>query len=83
MFVVIEGRGPDSLKAPEVLDWAQRFSRYMERQPEIGGSVSLADLVVDIRRNLYEGNPRYRELGASQTENGELINFYLQGAACC
>ncbi|TDF83844.1 RND family transporter [Pseudomonas sp. H9] len=81
MFVVIEGRGPDSLKAPEVLDWAQRFSRYMERQPEIGGSVSLADLVVDIRRNLYEGNPRYRELGASQTENGELINFYLQGAA--
>lgn len=81
MFIVIEGRGPDSLKAPEVLDWAQRFSRYMERQPEIGGSVSLADLVVDIRRNLYEGNPRYRELGASQTENGELINFYLQGAA--
>lgn len=81
MFVVIEGRGPDALKVPEVLDWAQRFSRYMERQPEIGGSVSLADLVVDIRRNLYEGNPRYRELGASQTENGELINFYLQGAA--
>jgi hypothetical protein len=81
MFVVIEGSGPDSLKVPEVLDWAQRFSRYMERQPEIGGSVSLADLVVDIRRNLYEGNPRYRELGASQTENGELINFYLQGAA--
>ncbi|EMM7970290.1 efflux RND transporter permease subunit [Pseudomonas aeruginosa] len=81
MFVVIEGHGPDALKAPEVLDWAQRFSRYMERQPEIGGSVSLADLVVDIRRNLYEGNPRYRELGASQTENGELINFYLQGAA--
>ncbi|WP_223448239.1 efflux RND transporter permease subunit [Pseudomonas sp. BF-R-19] len=81
MFVVIEGSGPDALKAPEVLDWAQRFSRYMERQPEIGGSVSLADLVVDIRRNLYEGNPRYRELGASQTENGELINFYLQGAA--
>ncbi|MFD2645337.1 efflux RND transporter permease subunit [Pseudomonas japonica] len=81
LFVVIEGHAPDALKTPEVLAWAQRFSRYMERQPEIGGSVSLADLVVDVRRNLYEGNPRYRELGASQTENGELINFYLQGAA--
>lgn len=81
MFVVIEGRVPDVLKTPEVLEWAQRFSRYMERQPEIGGSVSLSDLVVDVRRNLYEGNPRYRELGGTQTENGELINFYLQGAA--
>lgn len=81
MFVVIEGKAPDALKTPEVLGWAQRFSRYMERQPQIGGSVSLADLVVEVRRNLYEGNPRYRELGASQTENGELINFYLQGAA--
>lgn len=81
MFVVIEGHAPDALKAPEVLAWALDFSRYMERQPEIGGSVSLADLVLDVRRNLYEGNPRYRELGATQIENGELINFYMQGAA--
>jgi len=80
MFVVIEGDAPDALKMPQVLDWMQRFSRYMERQPEIGGSVSMADIVVDIRRNLYEGNPRYRELGATQLENGELISFYMQGA---
>lgn len=80
MFVVIEGDAPDALKMPQVLDWMQRFSRFMERQPEIGGSVSMADIVVDIRRNLYEGNPRYRELGASQLENGELISFYMQGA---
>lgn len=80
MFVVIEGDAPDALKMPQVLDWMQRFSRYMERQPEIGGSVSMADIVVDIRRNLYEGNPHYRELGATQLENGELISFYMQGA---
>lgn len=80
MFVAIEGSAPDALKDPQVLDWMQRFSRYMERQPEIGGSVSLADIVVEIRRNLYEGNPRYRELGADAIENGELISFYAQGA---
>src|SRR5690606_9751793 len=57
-----------------------RFSRYMERQPEIGGAVSLADIVIDIRRNLYEGNPRYGELGASSMENGELISFYMEAA---
>ena len=80
MFVVLEGRELDSIKTPEVLDWMLRFSRYMERQPEIGGTVSLADIVIDIRRNLYEGNPRYGELGSSSMENGELISFYMQGA---
>lgn len=80
MFVVLEGNELDAMKAPEVLDWMLRFSRYMERQPEIGGTVSLADIVIDIRRNLYEGNPRYGELGATRMENGELISFYMQGA---
>jgi predicted RND superfamily exporter protein len=80
MFVVLEGREADALKTPQVLDWMMRFSRFMERQPEIGGAISMADIVVDIRRNLYEGNPRYRELGATQLENGELISFYMQGA---
>lgn len=80
MFVVLEGKELDAMKAPEVLDWMLRFSRHMERQPEIGGAVSLADIVIDIRRNLYEGNPRYGELGATRMENGELISFYMQGA---
>lgn len=81
MFVVLEGEEQDSLKRPDVLAWMQGFQRRMERLPQVGGSVSLADIVVDVRRNLYEGNPRYRELGATQIENGELISFYMQGAA--
>lgn len=79
MFVVVEAQQDDGLKSPEILQWMQDFSRYMERMPEIGGSVSLADIVVDVRRNLFEGNPRYRELGATLEENGEMISFYAQG----
>ena len=81
MFVALSGNENDVLKRPDVLDWMQRFQRRMERMPAVGGSLSLADIVVDVRRNLYEGNPRYRELGGSQMENGELISFYMQGAA--
>lgn len=79
MFVVIEAESDDGLKSPEVLQWMQDFSRYMERMSEIGGTVSLADIVVNVRRNLFEGNPRYRELAASRDENGEIISFYAQG----
>jgi predicted RND superfamily exporter protein len=81
MFIVLESEEQDALKRPDVLDWMQRFQRRMERMPQIGGSISLADIVVDVRRNLYEGNPRYRELGSTKVENGELISFYMQGAA--
>jgi predicted RND superfamily exporter protein len=81
MFIAIEGDQPDALKRTEVLDWMMQFQRYMERQPEIGGTVSLADVVTEVRRNLHEGNPRYRELGGSALENGELLNFYLQGSS--
>jgi len=77
---VVEGHAPDVLKRPEVLGWMQRFSRHMERVPEIGGSLSMADLVMDVRRNLNEGNPRHHEIGVSQLENGELAGFWMQGA---
>ncbi|MCH8500774.1 MAG: MMPL family transporter [Aliidiomarina sp.] len=81
MFIVLESDEMDILKRPDVLQWMQDFQRRIERLPHVGGTVSLADIVTDVRRNLYEGNPRYRELGASQLENGELISFYMQGAA--
>lgn len=81
MFIVVEGEKDDDLKRPDVLAWMQGFQRRMERLPQVGGSVSLADIVLDVRKTLYEGNPRYRELGATKLENGELINFYMQGSA--
>ena len=80
MFIVLESDEENAMKKPEALNWMQDFQRHIERLPEVGATVSLADVIVDVKRNLYEGNPRYTELGNSQLENGELINFYMQGA---
>lgn len=57
-----------------------RFQRYVELQPEIGGSVSLADLIPAVNRVLNEGNPRYQELGMDSLVNGELLYMYMAGA---
>ena len=73
------GHDADALKQPEVLDWMRRFSRYVERQLEIGG-VSLADIVAEIRRNsVMRATCAYRELGADAGENGELVSFTWWG----
>lgn len=80
MFVVVRGGEPESLQDPEILRAMARFQRHVELQEEIGGSVSLADLIPSVNRVLNEGNPRFQELGRDALVNGELLYMYLSGA---
>jgi predicted RND superfamily exporter protein len=76
MFVVIGQDGRDGIvKSTEVLQSMNRFQRFMEAQPEVGGSVSIADVLPVVNSTLHEGNPRYQELGDSQLINGSLLNI--------
>jgi predicted RND superfamily exporter protein len=80
MFVVVEGNQPGALREPDVLASMTRFQRYMEAQPEVGGSISLADILPQVKRVLREGNPMYHELGQSAEENGELMYMFVSGS---
>jgi len=80
MFVALNGDGEDDIKRTEALHAMSRFQRYMEAQPEIGSTLSLADLVRDVKRLLRDGNHRYEELGRTQRENGELLYLLASGA---
>lgn len=79
MFVVLDGDGRDAMKEPEVLNSMLKFQRFMETQPEIGGSLSIANILGTVKGILHEGNPRYRELGSDKLENGELMYLYVAG----
>ena len=79
MFVVIDGEGPNALKNPELLANVDSFQRYLEAQPQIGGTVSMVDLIGPINANLHEGNRRFEELGPTADINGELLFMYMQG----
>lgn len=80
MFVVFGGEQPDTVKMPVVLDSVARFQRFMEAQPEVGGTISIADVLPSVKRTMREDNPRYQELGASTNENGELMYLYVSGS---
>jgi hypothetical protein len=56
-----------------------KFQRYMERQPEIGGTLSIADVIPVVKRVLYEDNPRFEEIGTDKPMNGELFFMFLTG----
>ena len=80
MFVVVSGKKEGALKEPAVLEGMERFQKYMEAQPEVGGSISLADILPAVKRVVREGNARYQELGGSADENGELVYMFVSGA---
>lgn len=77
MYAVFEGKQPHALKEPAVLESMAAMQRFMGAQQEVGGSLSLADVVPAVNRVLHEDNPRYHQWGKTRNENGELI--YLWG----
>jgi uncharacterized protein len=79
MFIVVSGKNDGALKEPVVLKWMESFQKYMEAQPEIGGSISLTDILPAVKRVVREGNSRYQELGNSANENGELVYMFVSG----
>lgn len=80
MFVVFEGKEEDAMKQPEVLGAMRDFQRYMEAQPQVGGTVSLADVISSVNQSLHEGNPRYYGISDSAIANGQYVYMYVTGS---
>lgn len=79
MFVVYEGDKQNAIKEPSILENMGQFQRFMEAQPEIGGTVSIADVLPSVKKMIREDNPRYAELGNDFNENGELLFLLISG----
>lgn len=79
MFVVVSGDETDAIKSPDALRTMAGLQAFLESQPEVGATLSLADIVPAMRRVLREGNPRYEEIGDTALENGEVLYLYTSG----
>lgn len=79
MFIVAAGNEPDAIKRPDVLRAMRDLQRFMEAQPEIGATVSIADLIPAINRTIHEGNPRYQDLPDDRMAIGEMLYFFGTG----
>ena len=79
MLVVFAGNKNDAIKQPATLESMSQLQKFMAAQPEVGGSLSIADVIPAVKRVLREGNPRYQELGATAQENGELMYMFVSG----
>ncbi|NOZ02031.1 MAG: MMPL family transporter, partial [Deltaproteobacteria bacterium] len=72
--VIVEGDKWNAVKSPDVLEKIAFLQRRMETLPEVGGSLSIVDMIPPIIRALHGGDPRWELIPTDQRESG----FFLE-----
>jgi uncharacterized protein len=80
LVIVVEGRDKDVLKDPNILRTMEKFQRALERDPDIGYSFSLADIVQSINMTFYDLQPRWSVIPAEIPKISSLFFYYFAGA---
>jgi predicted RND superfamily exporter protein len=73
LYLLIEGIEDDAIKAPEVLRAMAATQRFLERDPAIGKTVSLADFVRRMNQAMHGDDPAHDVV----PESREAISQYL------
>ena len=73
IYVAIEGHAPDRLKDPVLLDQLDRLQATVEQDPDVGGSLSLAEYIKRMHRVMNEDRAEMEVIPTSQ----ELVAQYL------
>jgi hypothetical protein len=80
LIIVVEGKEKGALKTPEAIEAMEGFQRYVDADPEVGYSFSLADILKSINMVFYDIQPRWGVISAEQGRISNLFFFYFVGA---
>jgi predicted RND superfamily exporter protein len=80
LIVVAEGFDKDAMKDPQALRTMEKFQRYIERDPDIGYSFSLADIIRAVNRVFHELEPKWLVIPNSWTDIGGLFFIFFSGS---
>lgn len=73
MFVLVEGREPDAIKEPRLLEAIAATQRYLEREPEVGKTLSIANFIGRMNRAVHGDDPAYDRI----PQRREIVSQYL------
>ena len=80
LIVVAEGYDKDAMKDPQVLRTMEKFQRYLERDPDIGYSFSLADILRAVNWSSTSSSRNGRVIPDSWTDIGGLFFIFFSGS---
>jgi predicted RND superfamily exporter protein/outer membrane lipoprotein-sorting protein len=73
VFLLLEGRTPDAMKEPRVLQAMDSIQRLLEQDPQVGKTLSLADFIRRMNRAMNGDDPAHDRIPPS----AELVSQYL------
>lgn len=74
--VMIKGKGQDALKDPEVLRAMEATQRFLEAQPGVGKTLSIADFVKSMNRSMHGNDPAYETIPDSRDAVSQYLLLY-------
>jgi len=80
LIVVAEGYDKDAMKDPQTLRTMEKFQRTLERDPAIGYSFSLADIIRAVNRVFHELEHKWGVIPDSWTDIGGLFFIFFSGS---
>jgi predicted RND superfamily exporter protein len=80
LIVVNEGYDKNAMKYPETLRAMERFQRYLERDPSVGYSFSLADIIRSVNMVFHELEPKWGVIPDNWVDVGGLFFIYFSGS---
>jgi len=73
LALLIEGKDTDAIKDPKVLQAMDDIQHFLEEQPEVGKTVSMADFIKRMNQAMHSDDPQYYRI----PDDGNLISQYL------
>ncbi len=80
LIVVAEGKDKDAMKDPQVLRTMEKFQRFLERDPDVGYSFSLADILRGVNMVFHELEPKWGVIPSSWVDVGGLFFVFFSGS---
>ncbi|MBI4528588.1 MAG: MMPL family transporter [Deltaproteobacteria bacterium] len=79
--VVLEDTSPQGIRTSGALDLMQSFQRHMERDKEVGGTFSFADLVPQVNRLFHGGFSKWSVVPDADVDAAMLFQLAMTGAS--
>lgn len=76
LFVQISGKHPGAIKDPRVLKAMLRLQGFLDRQPGVGKTQSIANFVAQINQAMHGGRPAYDRIPHSRNLVAQYLFLY-------
>jgi predicted RND superfamily exporter protein len=81
LVIIAEGKKPEAIKDPKVLNQLDLFQRYMEEGEGAGSSLTATTLLKKIFRTFREGDPKWEMLPTRDDYVGQLFFLLTSGTS--